>query len=299
MGPNRRQPRSRRRSNSCGLTPVIRRVSVCELSPSRYGQGSGPAIRCCSRRTGAILTLQSPGDSPMNLLLLHDADFREDGTVCLSGRRLLHAREVLRATQGDRLRVGRLGGLLGTAEVLRLDDAELVLRPRLTDPPPQRAGIDLLLAIPRPKALRKILPAAAAMGIDRIVLVNAARVEKSYFDSKVLEGMEDLLVLGLEQARDTRLPEVLVRERFRPFVEDELDGLWPETSRRVAHPGAPAAPARSARRLVLAIGPDGGWVPFELELMAAHGFVAFGLGPRTLRVEVAVPYALGAVRGDR
>jgi RsmE family RNA methyltransferase len=232
----------------------------------------------------------------MNLLLLHDADFREDGTVCLSGRRLLHAREVLRATQGDRLRVGRLGGLLGTAEVLRLDAAELVLRPRLTDPPPQRAGIDLLLAIPRPKALRKILPAAASMGIDRIVLVNAARVEKSYFDSKVLEGMEDLLVLGLEQARDTRLPEVLVRERFRPFVEDELGGLWPDTFRLVAHPGAELVNPRRAQRCVLAIGPEGGWMPFEVELLRAHGFTAFSLGPRTLRVEVAVPYALGMLR---
>jgi len=237
----------------------------------------------------------------MNLLLLREEDFREDGTVRLTGRRLLHAREVLHAATGDALRIGRMGGLLGTGEVLRLDETELVLRPALTEAPPPRAGADLLLAVPRPKALRKILPAAASLGVDRIVLVNAARVEKSYFGSGVLspESIEELLVLGLEQARDTRLPEVLVRERFRPFVEDELDGLSPETSRRVAHPGAPAAPARNARRLVLAIGPDGGWVPFELELMAAHGFVAFGLGPRTLRVEVAVPYALGAVRGDR
>jgi RsmE family RNA methyltransferase len=232
----------------------------------------------------------------MNLLVLYDADFREDGTVCLSGRRLLHAREVLRTTQGDRLRVGRLGGLVGTAEVLCLDDAELVLRPTLTDPPPKRAGIDLLLAIPRPKALRKILPAAASMGIDRIVLVNAARVEKSYFESKVLEGMEELLVLGLEQARDTRLPEVLVRERFRPFVEDELDGLWPDAFRLVAHPGAELANPRRSGRTVLAIGPEGGWVPFELELLQAHGFTGFSLGPRILKVEVAVPYALGMLR---
>jgi RsmE family RNA methyltransferase len=237
----------------------------------------------------------------MNLLLLREADFREDGTVRLTGRRLLHAREVLRAAAGDALRIGRVGGLVGSGEVLRLDDTELVLRPALTDAPPPRAGVDLLLAIPRPKALRKILPAVASLGVDRVVLVNAARVEKSYFGSGVLlpESIEELLVLGLEQARDTTLPEVLVRERFRPFVEDELDGLWPGTARLVAHPGAPAAPARTTPRLVLAIGPDGGWVPFELDLLAGHGFAAFGLGPRTLRVEVAVPYALGAIRGDR
>jgi RsmE family RNA methyltransferase len=239
-----------------------------------------------------------PSRIAMNLLLLREADFREDGTVRLTGRRLVHAREVLRATAGDTVRVGRLGGLVGTGEVLRLDDSELVLRPALTEAPPPRAGVDLMVALPRPKAVRKILPAAASLGVDRIVLVNAARVEKSYFDSGVLlpESVEELLVLGLEQARDTRLPEVLVRDRFRPFVEDELDALWPQTSRLVAHPAAPAPPAPVGQRLVLAIGPDGGWVQFELDLMQAHGFTIFGLGPRPLRVEVAIPYALGFLR---
>lgn len=236
----------------------------------------------------------------MNLLLLRDADFRADGTVRLTGRRLLHAREVLRAAAGDVLRVGRLGGQVGTAEVLRLDDSELVLRPVLGDAPPPRPGIDLVLAMPRPKALRKVLPAAASLGVDRIVLVNAARVEKSYFNSKVLakEAVEDLLSIGLEQARDTRLPEVLIRERFRPFVEDELDALFSGTSRLVAHPGGDEAPA-IAGRAVLAIGPEGGWVPFEIDLLRAHGFLPFTLGPRTLRVEVALPYAIGVLAASR
>ena len=235
----------------------------------------------------------------MNLLLLEPEDLARDGMARLTGRRLRHALEVLRAADGDVLRVGLLGGATGTAEVLRAGEDELVLRPILTDPPPPRPDIDLLLAVPRPKALRKVLPAAASLGVDRIVLVNAARVEKSYFASRVLDAasIRELLVLGLEQARDTRLPEVLIRERFRPFVEDELDGLWPRTLRLVAHPAARAAPARDARRVALAIGPEGGWVPFEIDLLASRGFEPFTLGPRTLRVEVAVAYALGALRG--
>ena len=234
----------------------------------------------------------------MNLLLLLPGELSSDGTARLTGRRLLHAREVLRLTQGDLMKVGVLEGLTGVAEVLHLDAHELVLRPLLTDAPPPRADVDLLLAVPRPKALRKVLPAAAALGVGRVVLVNAARVEKSYFDSKVLvpDAVRELLILGLEQARDTRLPEVLVRERFRPFVEDELDSLWPDETRFVAHPGAPAGLPRRAGPAVVAIGPEGGWVPFELELLRARGFAAFTLGPRTLRVEVAVPYVLGALR---
>ncbi|QDE67232.1 16S rRNA (uracil(1498)-N(3))-methyltransferase [Myxococcus xanthus] len=238
----------------------------------------------------------------MNLLLLLDEDFLPDGTARLTGRRAQHAREVLRAEPGESLRVGHLGGLTGTGEVLENSAGVLHLRVALTEPPPPRAGVDLLLAIPRPKALKKVLPAVASLGVDRIVLVNAARVEKSYFDSKVLDPafVHELLIQGLEQARDTRIPEVLVRERFRPFVEDELDSFFgPRTLRLLPHPPA-RQPLRAlgvglAQRVVLAIGPDGGWVPFEADLLEAHGFHPFSLGPRILRVETAVPVLLGQV----
>jgi len=150
--------------------------------------------------------------------------------------------------------------------------------------------------MPRPKAVRRVLAAVASLGVDRLVLLNAARVEKSYFDSKVLAEarIHKHLLDGLEQAQDTVLPEVVVAERFRPFVEDTLEGLVGPSQRRVLHPG-PMEGSRpsSGERLVLAIGPEGGWVPFERELLAAHGFTPLGLGPRTLRTETVVPFALG------
>src|SRR5512140_1165605 len=109
----------------------------------------------------------------VNLLLLLDEDFLPDGTARLTGRRAQHAREVLRAEPGETLRVGRLGGLVGTGEVLENTVGVLHLRVSLSEPPPARAGVDLLLAIPRPKALKKVLPAVASLGVDRVVLVNA------------------------------------------------------------------------------------------------------------------------------
>jgi RsmE family RNA methyltransferase len=232
----------------------------------------------------------------MNLLLLLPEELRPDGIAELTGRRLVHAREVLRAGEGDALRVGVVGGRIGTGQILRLDDRALVLRFEAREEPPPRAGVDLLLALPRPKALRKVLPAVASLGVDRVVLLNAARVEKSFWGASALAEARALMLLGLEQARDTRLPELLVRERFRPFVEDELDGLVGSVSRLLAHPHAPALAGRPVDRFALAIGPEGGWVPFELDLLKTYGFTPFSLGPRPLRVEVAVPYALGALR---
>lgn len=238
----------------------------------------------------------------MNLLLLDPGDFVSDGTVRLRGRRLAHVRGVLRPRIGDTLRVGVLGGRLGSARVAALSADELVLDPpALGDAPPPRAGIDLLLAVPRPKALAKILPAVAALGVDRLVLLNAARVEKSYFGAGVLQpsSIDALLRLGLEQARDTVLPEVLVRPLFRPFVEDEAEALLAAaTLRLVAHPPAslPCPGRAHASRVAVAVGPEGGWVPFEIELLATRGFRPVSLGPRVLRVETVLPLLVGLLR---
>lgn len=240
----------------------------------------------------------------MNLLLLEPDELSVDGTAVLTGRRLAHAREVLAVQAGDTLRVGVIGGSVGTADVLSTGDA-LTLRVALTDPPPARPGVDLVLAIPRPKALKRIFPVIAQLGVDRVVLVNAVRVEKSYFDSAALapETARRLLLDGLEQARDTMVPEILVRPRFRPFVEDELDTLFPSPTRRLlAHPHAPAlardaAPGVAPARSVVAIGPEGGWVPFEIDLLCTNGFTPFSLGPRVLRTETMVPYILGVLSG--
>jgi RsmE family RNA methyltransferase len=170
----------------------------------------------------------------------------------------------------------------------------------LDDQPPPRAGVSLVLAMPRPKALRRVIPAVASLGVDRVVLVNAARVEKSYFDSKVLAPafLDGLVDLGLEQARDTRPPRIEVRERFRPFVEDELDGWAGASVRLVPHPAAcaPVPRVEADRPVTLAIGPDGGWVPFEVGLLERAGFTPVSLGARVLRVEVAVGYTLGRIR---
>ncbi|HYN42988.1 MAG TPA: 16S rRNA (uracil(1498)-N(3))-methyltransferase [Thermoanaerobaculia bacterium] len=241
----------------------------------------------------------------MNLVLLFSDDFASDGTVRLTGRRARHVHDVHRARVGESLTVGRVNGQLGKGEVLSVEPDEVRLSVRLSEDPPPPTGLDLLLAMPRPKVLRRVLQSATSLGARRIVLVNAQRVEKSYFDTPFLEPgeIERNLVLGLEQSRDTFLPEVAVRRLFRPFVEDEVEGFWPRATcaRLLAHPtaahgleGCDLGKAGSAA--VLAIGPEGGWIPFELELLEAHGFRPFGLGPRILRVETAVPFAFGQVQ---
>jgi RsmE family RNA methyltransferase len=96
-------------------------------------------------------------------------------------------------------------------------------------------------------------------------------------------------LLGLEQAKDTMLPELHLRRLLRPFAEDELPELAKDSLALVAHPGSPEpCPRQVSGPVTLAIGPEGGFIPAEVELLARAGFRPVDLGPRILRVETAV-----------
>ncbi|AEF24171.1 16S rRNA (uracil(1498)-N(3))-methyltransferase [Pseudomonas fulva] len=227
----------------------------------------------------------------MNLLLLEDGDFIAADRVRLSGRRLTHLNEVHRAENGDTLRVGRLGGQMGRGQLLQLDATSAELQVAFDQPPPTKLPITLLLALPRPKMLKRVLQSVSAMGVPRLVLLNSYRVEKSFWQTPFLEpeAIREQLILGLEQARDTVLPEVIIEKRFKPFVEDRLPQLAAGTLGLTGHPGDyPACPRAVEQPVTLAIGPEGGWIPYEVEKLAEAGLQPVQMGERILRVETAV-----------
>lgn len=236
----------------------------------------------------------------MNLILLEPEEIRADGTAVLSGKRARHVREVLKAAEGEQIRVGVIDGPTGTATVTKAGEP-LPLRCTWTGQVPPAPRVDVLLAMPRPKVMNRLWPVLASLGVGRILISNAWKTQRSYFDTHVLEAahVRRGLIEGLQQARDTRLPRVSVHRQFRKLIEDELDACGPYAAKLAAHPGAGAFPAETLAalpregRVLLAVGPEGGWTPFELELLAAHGFEAVSWGPRALRTDTACAVLLG------
>ena len=227
----------------------------------------------------------------MNLILLEPEDFLPDGRAALGGRRMKHVLEVQQAEPGQTLRVGKVNDLMGEGLLLAREPDRLLFEVSLNEPPPPRLPVTLLLALPRPKMLKRILQTVATLGVQRLVLLNSYRVEKSFWDSPFLrpDAIREELVLGLEQGRDTVLPEVWLEKRFKPFVEDRLAGLCAGSRCLVAHPGGEGAcPVAVNAPLTLAIGPEGGFIPYEVDSLVRQGFEPVHLGPRILRVETAV-----------
>lgn len=230
----------------------------------------------------------------MNIILLLESDFTDSGKsrVRLSGRRREHVCSVCRISAGDTLRVGLLNGKTGTGIVERIESGFIEMSVALAALPPEPLPLTLVLALPRPKALKRCLEAVAALGIKRIFIIESWRVEKSYWASPVLspDAIREHLLLGLEQGGDTMLPVVEVKRRFKPFAEDELPRIIEGACALAGHPAAEErCPFNVNRPAVLAIGPEGGFIPFEIDLLTGIGFRPVTLGKRILRTEQAIP----------
>ena len=233
----------------------------------------------------------------MNLILLLPDDLDATGKRArLQGRRLAHIADIQKPQLGDVLRVGLLNGPVGTGQVVQLGDA-LELELQLDRDPPPALPATLVVALPRPLILKRVLHSATTLGIKKLVLLAARRVEKSFWQSRALrpEAIREQLILGLEQARDTALPEVILAPHFRPFVEGELAELQRGTIGLVAHPGAagPCPRGPIGQPVTLAIGPEGGFNAFEVDKLAAAGLLPVHIGERILRVDAAVSVLLG------
>jgi RsmE family RNA methyltransferase len=152
--------------------------------------------------------------------------------------------------------------------------------------------VDLVLAPPRPRVMKRLLPQLAAMGVGKIFLVGAKKVEKDFWGATLLkeENYRPLLIDGLMQAGTTILPQLEIRRNFKRFVTDELESVFPNVTRRVvAHPyKANGQIAPSKDKLLLAVGPEGGWTEEEVELLQSHAFLRYSLGGRILRSDTAL-----------
>lgn len=231
----------------------------------------------------------------MNLLLLQPEQIQGSTAIIHDRRRLLHIQEHLALQVGDTMKVGLRDGLKGTATVRAVNQADLQLVDvQLTQSPPAKLPLCLIVALPRPKVLRRLVMDTVTLGVGQLVFIHSYRVEKSYWQTPFLNQLDHYIELGLEQAGDTVWPHVVQYKRFRPFVEDVLPELMAGRQAFVAHPYAEQVmPAAINQPAVLVIGPEGGFIPFEINLLAQNGCPARSIGQRILRTETAVSSIIG------
>ncbi len=229
----------------------------------------------------------------MNIILFHPNEILKSGRVVVKGRRFKHLITVNKARTDDTFKCGIINGNIGTARVVGIHQDAIELQVDALDlKPPDALPLTLILALPRPKMLRRIIECATSLGVKTIYLINSWRVEKSFWQSPVLqeEKLEKSMILGLEQCGDTLMPSIIKKRLFSPFVHQELAKVCKGTHKIVAHPtGKMVCPSGINSPVCLAIGPEGGFIQQEIAAFEQYGFDPCRIGPRILRVETAVP----------
>jgi 16S rRNA (uracil1498-N3)-methyltransferase len=234
----------------------------------------------------------------VNIILLSKNDFIQDSArVLIKDDRFIHILRVLNPKVGQSLKVGLLGGSCGYGIVESINSKEVMLNVVLNKLAPHRHPFDIVLALPRPKMLRRILRTIGEYGVDNLHLINSARVEKSFWQSPLLqpEKIHDALMAGMERSKDTIMTNVLLHQRFRPFIEDKLLEICGDRNCWLTDMNATRSAVDidiSSKPSVVMIGPEGGFVPFETELAISTIAQPIHLGGRTLSVDTAVTTVL-------
>ena len=232
----------------------------------------------------------------MNIVLLNPEQIHSKDEWWIDDpRQLQHLHQHLQLSVGDTLKVGIRQEQRYTCKVLSITEKCIMIQPIQVEAVPEKLPVHLILALPRPKVLRRMIMDAVTLGVERISLIHSYRVDKSYWQTPFLQQLDDYVTLGLEQAGDTIAPEIQLYKRFKPFVEDVLPSLISaEHPAYVAHPYAEQQmPHAIQHSCSLIVGPEGGFIPYEIDLLKQNGCQAVSLGNRILRTETAVSHILG------
>lgn len=231
----------------------------------------------------------------MNIVLLDPRQTETELWSITSTRQLEHLQQHLQIQVGDTLKVGIREGQRYLTEIVEISEKSVQLKPLQEEAVPEKLPVTLIVALPRPKVLRRLIMDAVTMGVEKIILLHSYRVDKSYWQTPFLQQLDHYVELGLEQAGDTLAPEIALYKRFKPFVEDVLPGLIStDCPAFVAHPYAEQPmPLALQHPCSIVIGPEGGFIPYEIDLLIKNGCQAVSLGNRILRTETAIPYILG------
>ncbi|WP_455597717.1 16S rRNA (uracil(1498)-N(3))-methyltransferase [Acinetobacter pecorum] len=231
----------------------------------------------------------------MNIVLLDPRQTQSEIWTISAKRQLEHLQTHLDIQVGDTLKVGIREGKRYLTEIVEISETSVQLKPLQEEAVPEKLPVTLIVALPRPKVLRRLIMDAVTMGVEKIILLHSYRVDKSYWQTPFLQQLDHYVELGLEQAGDTLAPEIALYKRFKPFVEDVLPGLIStDCPAFVAHPYAEQPmPFALQHPCSIVIGPEGGFIPYEIDLLIKNGCQAVSLGNRILRTETAIPYILG------
>ena len=213
-------------------------------------------------------------------------------------RRIEHIRNILKLREGDNCKAGVLnqGCYSGKVAEICPDKVVIDFDTTICENAPAKMPLTLFIAMQRPNTLKKVIHCAVTMGVEKICFFGSYKVEKSYWQSSVLQekNLQFELDLAMEQCKDPFEPEITFCRYFKSFTEEVLIPFAAENPVFIAHPAGSAnnvfeiMQQSSSPRCGLVVGPEGGFTDYEVGRLEEIGLNLLSLGDRVLRTEFAL-----------
>ncbi len=210
-----------------------------------------------------------------------------EGRYHLPTEEARHLTRVCRRATGDRVEIFDGLGFATAALIIEARGESVVLQAEGEPLPGAEPTFRVTLATAVPKGDRFdwIVEKATELGVERLIPVVAERSVVIPRDSK-LDRLRRSIVEAAKQCRRSRLMDLAPPMEWNRMLDSFAD-----LPRFLADPAGlapsdwPSLPR--GREVVLAVGPEGGFTPEEVEQAAAAGWVSILLGCHTLRIETA------------
>jgi 16S rRNA (uracil1498-N3)-methyltransferase len=233
--------------------------------------------------------------------LFHDKPIVDKDEILVRGSAAHHLATVLRVKRGERIEVldglgsawlGEVSGL-GTdgVTIRRLHQQSLVQESPLS--------LTLALAYARSDRMELVLRQAIELGVSRVVPFRAARSQYGLNDVQLNQRTmrwERIAREALRQSGRTRLPSIepmadvdalLANLPKWGCIGDDCLCILAWEGERQQGLMSVWEDCPQCVRVIVVVGPEGGFTPREAELFRTSGFRSVSLGPRTLRLETA------------
>jgi 16S rRNA (uracil1498-N3)-methyltransferase len=206
------------------------------------------------------------------------------GPAEIEGAEAHHLAHVRRFQPGDAVCLFNGDGQEYPALVESIGRRRVQLRILRIESPERELGRRLEVAAPLPKGDRAqfLIEKLTELGVTSFVPLRTLRSVVHPREGK-LEKLERYIIEACKQCGRNTLPKV------KPMIDWQTycGSASLPSCRMLAHPGG-ASFRPEAQDLVIAVGPEGGFVQEEVELAIAAGWKVVSLGNRILRVETAV-----------
>lgn len=225
-----------------------------------------------------------------------------DSIIQLDDQATHHVVRVLRAKEGEILTVfnGQGGEYEGIITRIDKKNVSITLKKYISHNTESPLTLCLAQGISRGEKMDYTIQKAVELGVKTIIPLLTERcnvkLDKERSEKR-LQHWRAIIIGACEQSGRNIIPDILAPLTLEDFLKDSTISYdWKFILAPTANQKLAQFPIQKTSRIILCVGPEGGFSEAEIQKATQHNFLSLNLGPRILRTETAAFTALTALQ---